>query len=161
MSKGAAGLLTRPFGGRRPSGRWVGAGPIHKTQCSRPAALIGPGEKGRDPRVERTPGPGEWEDPRLGGARGRSLVFPAELPFPFAGFLLSPPGWDGTSHPPRIPAPPPLRRLGAAAILAHQVEGKSQTLDWRGGGPRQGDPPAVDGEPYPQPSSPLRSGAGL
>lgn len=137
----------------------MGAGPIHKIQGSGPAALIGPGGRGRDPRVERAPGPGEWEDPHLGGARGRSLVFPAGLPFPLAGFLLSPPGWDGTSHPPRIPAPPPLRSLGAAAILARQVEGKSQTLALGGGGQR--DPPAVDGEPYPQPTSPFRSGAGL
>lgn len=138
----------------------MGEGPIHKTQASRPAALIGPGGKGRDPRVELAPGPGEWEDPRLGGARGRSSVFPAGLPFPLAGFLLSPPGWDGTSHPPRITAPPLLQSLGAAAILARQVEGKSQTLALGGGG-GQGDPPAVDGEPYPQPSSPLCSGVGL
>lgn len=128
----------------------MGEGPIHKTQASRPAALIGPWGEGRDPRVELAPGPGEWQHPRLGGARGRSSVFPAGLPFPLAGFLLSPPGWDGTSHPPRIPAPPLLRILGAAAILARQVEGKSKPWLWGGartggpsGGRRRALPPAL------------------
>lgn len=95
--------------------RWVGVGPIHKTQGSQPAVLIGPGGKGRVPRVERALGPREWEDLRLGGARGRSLVFPAGLPFSLAVFLLSPPGW-GWYVPPsshsRPFSPPEQRRRG-------------------------------------------------
>lgn len=48
--------------------------------------------------------------------------------FPLLCTFCLPRGGDGTSHPPRIPAPPPLRSCGTAAILARQVAGKSQTL---------------------------------
>lgn len=118
----------------------MGAGPIHKTQGSRLAPLIGPGGRGRVPRVACIPGVQRsgkihaWVE--RGGVpclSGQDLLFPSQCSFSL------PRGGDGTSHP-RIPAPPPLRSRGAAAILARQVEEKAKPWLWwaRTGRPSRG-----------------------
>lgn len=137
----------------------MGARPIHKTQGFRPALLIGPVGRGRVPRVERALGPGEWEDPRLGGARGVPWLSQQDFLFPLPCSFSPPRVGNGTSHP-RIPAPSPLPSSGAAAILARQVE-----VPWlcgvRTGSPSRGrrrDPPSPPPLPAPAQSFEARGG---
>lgn len=120
-------------------------------------ALIGPWGKGRDPRVERAPGPGEWEDPHLGGARGRSLVFPAGLSFPLAGSLLSP--RDGMVRPTLL-AFPPLLPFGAwAPPPSWHVRLRERAKPWLWEGADRGTLPRWTASPTPSsppPSVPVR-----
>lgn len=104
----------------------------------RAAPLIGPEGKGRDPRVESAPGPGEWEDPRLGGARGRSLVFPAGLPFPLLCSSSLP--WGGMVRPTLLAFPAPLPSGAVAPPPSWHVRLRERAKPWLQGGPDRGGP---------------------
>ena len=107
----------------------MGAEPIHKTQGSRLPPLIGPGGKGRVPRVEHRPKPRGVGRSTLGWGEGAFLGFPGRTSFSL-GCLPPLSLGVGMVRPTLLafPAPSPLPGGGAAAILARQVAGKSQTL---------------------------------
>lgn len=121
-------LSSDPLRGDQAAGGWA-RGPFIKTNVPG-LLLIGPGGKGRAPRVERARDPAEWVDPRLGGARGRSLAFQAGLPLPLAASLLSP--GVGMVRPALLAFPPllPFRSGGVAAILAFGLRERAKPWRW-------------------------------
>lgn len=134
----------------------MGAGPIHKNQCSRPPSHW-PWGKGACPAGGARPGPSGVGRSTLGWSKGAFLGFPGWTSSSPGCVPPLPRGGHGTSRPPRIPAPPSLPERWRRRHLGIRVEGKSQTLALGGPG----------GEPLPrstatpaQPSSSSRSGAG-
>ena len=110
------------------------------------APLIGHAGRGRAPRVDRAPG--LWGVGKIHARVGRGGV----SCFSRQDFLLPslcssslPRGGDGTSHPPRIPAPPPLRTVVPPPSWHVRLR-KDPNPSF--GGPGQGDAPAVVCETY-------------
>lgn len=151
--------LTGPFGGRRSAASGWERDPFIKPRAPGWLLSLALGGGGVSCGWSGPRGPGEWEDPRLGAARGRFFPFPAGL-YPSLWSFSLPRGGDGTSHPPRIPAPPPLLPSGAVAPPPSwhvRLRKEPNAEFW---GPEQGDPPAVDSETYPALlPSPLGRGA--
>lgn len=159
MSYGAGLSLNWTLWREEVGSQWVGAGPIHKTQGSRLAPLIGSGGRRRVLRVERAPGPRGVGRSTPGCSEGAFLSFPGRT-LPLAVVLLSPPGW-GWYVPPsshsRPSAPPPSGAVAPPPSWHVRLRKEPNAKFW---GPEQGDPPAVDSETYPALlPSPLGRGA--